>query len=73
MLRTGVSRLSVVLKKVTLKAQSPRNAFYGLTLERITDRFLIRKASGGNGRVYDREAWFRGTFGETENLFFKDC
>ena len=62
MLRTGVSRLSVVLKKVTLKAQSPRNAFYGLTLERLTDRFLIRKASGGNGGVYDREAWFWGNF-----------
>jgi len=57
-----VTQLAVVLKKVTLKAQSPRNAFYVLTLERITDGFLIRKASEANGRVYDREAWFWGNF-----------
>ena len=61
--------MSEVLKKVTLKAQSPRNAFYVLTLERITDGFLIRKASGANGRVYDREAWFRESLSDAEKLF----
>jgi len=64
-----VTRLAVVLRKVTLKAQSPRNAFYVLTLERITDGFLIRKASGANGRVYDREAWFRESLPDAEKLF----
>ena len=66
-----MTRLAVVLRKVTLKAQSPRNAFYVLTLERITDGFLIRKASGANGRVYDREAWFRESLSDAERMFTK--
>lgn len=63
--------MAVVLKKVTLKAQSPRNAFYTLTLERITDGYIVRKASGGNGKVYDKEAWFRENLADAERMFSK--
>ncbi|MBW2021254.1 MAG: hypothetical protein JRI39_15140 [Deltaproteobacteria bacterium] len=63
--------LGGVLRKITLKAQSPRNAYYVLTLERVTDGFLIRKASGANGRVYDREAWFRERLSDAERMFMK--
>jgi len=66
-----VIELAVVLKKVTLKAQSPRNAFYVLSLERITDGYLVRKKSGGNGKVLSREAWFRENLSEAEKLFTK--
>ena len=63
--------MAVMLRKVTLKAQSPRNAFYVLTLERITDGFLIRKASGANSRGYDPEAWFRESLSDAERMFMK--
>jgi len=46
-----VTELAVALKKVTLKAESPRNAFYVPTLERITDVFLISKANGDKGKL----------------------
>ena len=63
--------LSHVPKNVTLIAQSPRNAFYELTLERIREGFLVRKASGGNGKIYNREAWFRENLDEEEKTFVR--
>ncbi len=66
-----MTQLAVVLRKVTLKAQSPRNAFYVLSLERITDGYLVRKKSGGNGKILSREAWFRENLPEAEKLFVR--
>lgn len=62
-------RKNIVLKKANLRAQSPRNAFYRLTLEQITDGYLIRKKSGGNGVVLHREAWYRENLSDAEKLF----
>jgi len=47
-------RKNIVLKKANLRAHSPRNAFHVLTLEQITDGYLVRKESGGNGMVFNR-------------------
>ena len=62
---------NIVLKKANLRAQSPRNAFYILTLEQITDGYLVRKESGGNGMVFNREAWYRESFADAEKLFLR--
>jgi len=62
-------RKNIVLKKANLRAQSPRNAFYMLTLEQITDGYLVRKKSGGNGVVLHREAWYRENLSDAEKLF----
>lgn len=64
-------RKNIVLKKANLRACSPRNAFYRLTLEQITDGYLVRKESGGNGMVFNREAWYRESFADAEKLFAK--
>ena len=64
-------RKNIVLKKANLRAHSPRNAFYVLTLEQITDGYLIRKESGGNGMVFNREAWYRESFADAEKLFLR--
>jgi len=64
-------RKNIVLKKANLRARSPRNAFYRLTLEQITDGYLVRKESGGNGMVFNREAWYREDFADAEKLFAK--
>jgi len=58
-----------IVKDPHLVANSPHNAFYNLTLERITDGYLVRKESGGNGIVLHREAWYRETLSEAEKLF----
>ena len=58
-----------ILKEAHLVANSPHNAFYNLTLERITDGYLVRKESGGNGIVLHREAWYRETLSDAEKLF----
>jgi len=62
-------RQSTVLKKAHLMAYSPHNAFYELTLEQITDGYLVRKESGGNGVVLHREAWYRKNLSDAEKLF----
>jgi len=66
---TTMSEKFPVLKSVTLKAISPRNAFYVLTMEKITDGYVVRKESGGNRVVLHREAWFREKLSEAEKLF----
>ena len=58
-----------VLKSVYLEAESPRKAFYVLTLRKITDGYLVCKESGAKGKVLHREAWFRETLIEAERLF----
>ena len=58
-----------VLKSVYLEAESPRRAFYKLSLKKITDGYLVCKESGANGKVLHREAWFRETLREAERLF----
>jgi len=64
-------RKNIVLKKANLRACSPRNAFYRLTLEQITDGYLVRKKSGGNGVVLHREAWYRENLSDAEKLFVR--
>lgn len=63
--------VGITIKKVYLKAKSPRDAFYILSIKKITDGYLVCKQSGANGRVYHRETWFRETLNEAENLFKK--
>ena len=58
-----------VIKSVYLEAESPKRAFYVLTLRRITDGYLVCKESGAEGKVLHREAWFRETLIEAEKLF----
>ncbi len=58
-----------VLSTARLKARSPRQAFYDLSLVRIKDGFLVRKESGANGRVTHRETWFRPTLEEASKLY----
>ena len=62
-------RKNIVLKKANLRACSPRNAFYRLTLEQITDGYLVRKESGGNRVVLHREAWYGENLSDAEKLF----
>lgn len=64
-------RHKTVLKKANLVAHSPHNAFYLLTLEKITDGYIVRKESGGNGVVLNREAWYRENIGDAEKLFLR--
>ena len=58
-----------LIKRVYLEADSPRRAFYELTLEEITDGYLVRKRSGASDKVLHRECWFRERFEEAEKLF----
>jgi len=44
-------RRNIVLKKANLRAWSPRNAFYRLTVEQITDGYFVPEKGGGNGVV----------------------
>ena len=62
-------RRFTVLKEAHMVARSPRNAFYKLTLEQITDGYLVRKESGGNGVVLHHEAWYRENLSDAEKLF----
>ena len=65
-------RQKTVLKKANLVAHSPHNAFYLLTLEKITDGYIVRKESGVNGVVLNREAWYRENIGDAEKAFSSD-
>jgi len=64
-------RKNIVLKKANLRAFSPRNTFYILSLEQITDGYLVRKESGENRMVFNREAWYRESFADAGKLFAK--
>ena len=60
-----------VIKEVKLEADSPRRAFYVLRLEKISGGYLVSKESGGNGRVFHRQAWFRQSFDEADRFFLR--
>ena len=63
--------IGITIKEAYLKANSPRDAFYILCIKKISEGYLVCKQSGANGKVYHKEAWFRETFKDAENLFKK--
>jgi len=63
--------IGITIKEVYLKADSPREAFYVLSIKKITDGYLVCKQSGAKGKVYHKEAWFRETLEDAESLFKK--
>ena len=48
-----------VLKQTYLEAESPRHAWYQITMIQLTEGFVIEKCSGCQGRKPHIEAWFR--------------
>ena len=60
-----------VIKEVELEADSPRRAFYVLRLEKISGGYLVSKESGGNGRVFHRQAWFRQSLDDADRFFLR--
>jgi len=63
--------IGITIKEVYLKANSPRDAFYILSIRKISEGYLVCKQSGANGKVYHKEAWFRETLEEAESFFKK--
>ncbi len=58
------------LQHVHLKDEnSPQKAFYDLWIQKISDGYLVCKASGANGKVLNKESWFRETKQEAEEKF----
>ena len=60
-----------VLRSTSLRAESPKRAFYNLVIIKITDGYLVRKESGAGSKVLHREAWFRETHEEALKLYEK--
>ena len=61
-----------IIKKIHLVAEnSPKKAFYELWMEFISDGYLICKASGANGKILDRESWFRKSLDEAREKYQK--
>lgn len=58
-----------VLKQVSLRAESPREAIYVIALVSIQDGFLITKASGSKMARPIKEAWYRETEPEAIQKF----
>jgi len=58
-----------VLSSTRLRARSPRQAFYDLSLIKISEGFLVRKESGCNGKASHGETWFRPTLEEASRLY----
>ena len=63
--------MKVVLRSTSLKAKSPKRAFYNLAIIKITDGYLVRKESGAGSKVLHREAWFRDSFEDALKLYEK--
>ena len=51
--------MSKVIRETLLKADSKKQAFYKLTIEEISDGFVIRKESGAGEKVLHKEFYYR--------------
>jgi len=60
-----------ILERTSLRAKSPKNAFYNLAIIKIRDGYLVKKESGAGTRVLHKEAWFRETYEEAIRLYQK--
>ena len=58
-----------IVQTTSLKANSPKGAFYNLAIVQIRDGYLVRKESGAGERVLHREAWFRESYEEANRLY----
>ena len=62
----------MILKDTLLKADSKKNAFYRLKIEKIRDGYLIQKESGINDdKVLHRETYYRNNYDSAFNLYSK--
>lgn len=58
-----------LISSTKLKAKSPRNAFYHLSIFRITDGYIIKKESGAGEKVLHTETWYRESWEEALKLY----
>ncbi len=59
--------MAKVLRKTYLEAESPRYAWYQITMIQLVEGFVIEKKSGCQGRKPHTDAWFRWeSFAATE-------